>query len=136
MSPHSVNAMRLVILLAPLLVALPAPGAGQSASAPLRAMPPHRFELHSHTDAAARSPALAPWSATAAATAGARRRRAVLPLAGAVVGGIAGVFWGNHELDGVELIGPPPHVITIPVGAALGALAGIIGNALFPPGRS
>lgn len=57
------------------------------------------------------------------------RSRWLLPVVGAVIGAGAGAVWGTYLMnDADEWIAPPAHLVTIPIGAAAGALVGWVAD--------
>lgn len=48
------------------------------------------------------------------------------PLAGAVIGAVAGGLWGGWIARSNDYVGPPPYLFTVPVGAAAGFVAGLL----------
>lgn len=56
------------------------------------------------------------------------------PLTGAVVGAVAGAAWGSYVMATTdEYLAPPAYLVTVPLGAALGALLGVAANVIDPP---
>jgi len=49
------------------------------------------------------------------------------PLLGAVIGAVAGGLWGGWiATRSDDYVGPPPYLLTVPVGAAAGFVAGLL----------
>lgn len=53
------------------------------------------------------------------------------PAIGLGVGALAGVVWGTYVMATAdEYLAPPAHIVTVPIGAVVGGLIGLLANGL------
>lgn len=77
-----------------------------------------------------------PYSVAPALLASVQERRSpwVYPIIGTVVGAAAGAALGYYAMASTQdYLAPPAYLVAAPLGAVIGALAGMVANAVHPP---
>ena len=84
-------------------------------------------DLHWASPAAALTPS---YSIEAVQESSTHRPAWLYPAVGAVAGAVVGGVWGAYDANRSDYISPPPYLVTAPLGAAVGLLAGVLANVI------